>query len=115
MAVRANCSLEASTNEESNISRLFSQVFYYMCSLLLFRIVLGELRLEEKHPQNQEYYRDFYQDYYPKRLPDFHIPEAVAIKVIYLSEDVHWFSISLQVAQGFPARRSLLDHLTPAR
>ena len=60
-----------------------------MLRLFGISIVAGKFRTEEEHSQNQEYYRELNQDNQPQSLSDFHVPEAVAIKIIYPFKDVH--------------------------
>ena len=105
MAVSANCSLEASASDDvNNISRLFSQVFNHMLRLFSLSVILRQFRTEEEHSQNQEYDCELYQYYQPKRLSDFHIPEAVAIKIVYPSEDVHSSNLTKKPDRRQPVR-----------
>jgi ferredoxin len=63
-------------------------------------VISGQFRAEKEHPQYQEHNREFYQDDNPKCLTDFHIPEAVAIKLIYFSEDVHFSNLTKSNENG---------------
>ena len=75
-----------------------------MLRLFGIGIIAGEFRTEEEHPENQEYDRELYKNDQPKGLSDFHVPEAVAIKIIYLFKDVHLSNLTKKPDRRQPVR-----------